>query len=118
MSSSSASTSSMSASESAPRSSAKRASRVIVVFVDLEDLGQALADQPEDLVGTERARSTWVSAGIGHRLPQLLDDVGAARTRPRRRAAFTIAGADDEPCEITHTPFTPSSTAPPVRSGS
>ena len=34
-----------------------------------------------------------------------------------RLTAFTIARADDDPCEITQTPSTPRSAAPPIVSG-
>ena len=89
----------------------------------------------EHLVAVDRARgSTWVSAGMG-----LLSIWTSARTSTHRRVddgacirsttppatqstasrtALTIARALDEPCEITHTPSTPSSTAPPIVSGS
>src|ERR671911_690164 len=112
---------------------------------DLEDVGQTVTDQVEDLLAVEGAAldmglggHCWILLVTGENGRQctgadvcaLVNDQAAttaARSRstlpastisPANRVALTMAVADDDPWLMMHTPPTPSSMAPPVLSGS
>src|ERR671910_282116 len=113
--------------------------------LDLEDVGQTVTDQVEDLLAVEGAAldmglggRCWILLVTGENGRQctgadvcaLVNDQAAttaARSRstmpastisPATRVALTMAVADDDPWLMMHTPPTPSSMAPPVLSGS
>ena len=81
------------------------------VGVDAEHLDELVAHDALDLVGADRPA---VAVRLSRHRPSTAcvnrsTTPSAARSRAPTRIAFTIAPADDEPCEMMHTPFTPSS---------